>query len=82
MIVESQIEQYKIQRASLKKELKRIDDVLQENERFQKFIADVGLVIALPNGDTMTVTEDNIIGLRDSINYLITKKKIIFNTII
>ena len=62
---------------SLKKELKRIDDVLQENERFQKFIADVGLVIALPNGDTMTVTEDNIIGLRDSINYLITKKKII-----
>lgn len=77
LIVESQIEQYKIQRASLKKELKRIDDVLQENERFQKFIADVGLVIALPNGDTMTVTEDNIIGLRDSINYLITKKKII-----
>ena len=47
--VESQIEQCKIQKASLKRELKRIDDVLQENERFQKFIADVGLVIALPS---------------------------------
>lgn len=76
-IVESQIEQYKIQKTSLKRELKRIDDVLQENERFQKFIADVGLVIALPNGETVAVTEDNIIGLSDSINYLITKKKII-----
>lgn len=77
VILESRIEQCKMQKSLLLKELKRIDEVLQENEKFQKFISDIGLIVALPNGETIAVNESNIVGLRDSINYLIAKKKII-----
>ena len=77
VILESRIEQCKMQKSLLLKELRRIDEVLQENEKFQKFISDIGLIIALPNGETVSVSESNIVGLRDSINYLIAKKKII-----
>lgn len=77
VILESRIEQCKMRKSLLIKELRRIDGVLQENEKFQKFISDIGLIIALPNGDTVAVNESNIVGLRDSINYLIAKKKII-----
>lgn len=77
VILESRIEQCKMQKSLLLKELRRIDKVLQENEKFQKFISDIGLIIALPNGETIAVNESNIVGLRDSINYLIAKKKII-----
>lgn len=77
VILESRIEQCKMQKSLLFKELRRIDEVLQENEKFQKFISDIGLIIALPNGETIAVNESNIVGLRDSINYLIAKKKII-----
>ena len=77
VILESRIEQCKMQKSLLLKELRRIDKVLQENEKFQKFISDIGLIVALPNGETVAVNESNIVGLRDSINYLIAKKKII-----
>lgn len=77
VILESRIEQCKMQKSLLLKELRRIDEVLLENEKFQKFISDIGLIVALPNGETIAVNESNIIGLRDSINYLIAKKKII-----
>ena len=77
VILESRIEQCKMQKSLLLKELRRIDEVLQENEKFQKFISDIGLIVALPNGETVAVNESNIVGLRDSINYLIAKKKII-----
>ena len=76
-IIESKIDQCKIQQNILRDELLRIDKVLKDNQRFKAFISDIGLLISLPNGETIKVTEDNIVGLNDTIYYLVTKKKII-----
>ena len=76
-IIDSKINQCKIQQNILKKELVRIDNVLKDNQRFKKFISDIGLLVQLPDGQTIAVTEKNIVGLNDTINFLIAKKKVI-----
>lgn len=74
---ESKINQCKIQQNILKKELQQIERALRDNQKIKKFIADIGLLVQLPNGETIAVTDENIVGLNDSIYYLIAKKKII-----
>ncbi len=61
----------------LKKELSRIDNVLKENKHFKNFIAEIGLLVQTPNGETIAVIEDNIVGLNDAIDFLIAKRKLI-----
>lgn len=75
--IESSINQYKIQQNILTNELQRIDKVLKDNQNIKKFIEEIGLLVKLSNGDTIPVTVDNIVGLNDTINYLLAKKKII-----
>lgn len=75
--IESIINQYKIQQNILTNELQRIDKVLKDNQNIKKFIEEIGLLVKLSNGDTIPVTVDNIVGLNDTINYLLAKKKII-----
>lgn len=75
--VDSKINQGRIQQNMLKKELARIDGVLRENKHFKKFIAEIGLLIKTPTNETIAVTERNIVGLNDAINFLIAKRKII-----
>ncbi len=74
---ESRINQCRIQQNILKKELQQIERALRDNQKIKRFIAEMGLLVQLPNGETMSVTEENIVGLNDSIYYLIAKKKII-----
>lgn len=76
-IIDSRINQCKIQQNILKKELVRIDNVLKGNQQIKRFISDMGLLVQLPDGQIFAVTEKNIVGLNDTINYLIAKKKII-----
>lgn len=75
--IESRINQCRIQQNILKKELQQIERALRDNQKIKKFIADIGLLVQLPNGETIAVTDENIVGLNDSIYYLIAKKKII-----
>ncbi|MBO7529581.1 MAG: hypothetical protein J6T37_06875 [Bacteroidales bacterium] len=75
--IDSDINQCKIQQNIITKELQRIDKVLKDNQNMKKFIEDIGLLIRLSNGDTLPVTVDNIVGLNDTIDYLLAKKKII-----
>ncbi len=75
--IDSRINQCRIQQNILKKELQQIEQALRDNQRIKKFIADIGLLVQLPNGEAFAVTDRNIVGLNDSINYLIAKKKII-----
>ena len=63
-----------IQRA--KTELRRIDGLLSDNRRFKNFVADMKLLVQAPDGNTFPVTEDNIVGLNDSIELLVAKRKI------
>lgn len=76
-LIDSKINQCKIQLNILKKELSRIDKVLIENKNFKKFIAEICLLVQSPNQEVFAVTEDNIIGLNDTIDFLIAKRKIV-----
>lgn len=74
--IESKINQCRIEQNILKGELSRIDRVLKENKQFRRFIAEIGLLISAPNGEIIAVTDSNIVGLNDAIDFLIAKRKI------
>ena len=74
---ESKINQCRIQQNILKKELQQIERTLRDNQKIKKFIAEIGILVQLPNGGVMAVTDSNIIGLNDSVDYLKAKQKII-----
>ena len=66
--------QIKIQHS--KRELRRIDELLSDNRRFKNYVAEMKILVQAPDGSTFPVTEDNIVGLTDSIEILVTKRKI------
>ncbi len=62
---------------SLQSELKRIDRSLSDNKRVRQYIAEMKLTIRLPNDEIFPVTADSIVGLADTIDFLIAKRKIV-----
>lgn len=66
-----------LQQKGLKSELNRIDRTLNDNKRFRHFVAEIKLLVQTPTGETIPVTENNIIGLNDAIELLITKRKLV-----
>ena len=75
--LDSELEQLRIRQNTLKKELRRLDKAIKDNRQFSKFIAEMKLLIKSPDGTTIPVTAENIVGFDDSIEYLITKHKLI-----
>lgn len=76
-IIDSELEQLRIRQNALKKELRRLDKAIRDNRQFSKFIAEMKLLVKGPDGTTIPVTAENIVGFDDSIEYLITKHKLI-----
>lgn len=66
-----------IEQKQIKDELQRIDDVLSDNKRTKKFIAKMKLLIRTSDDKIIPVTENNVVGLTDSIDFLISKRKIL-----
>lgn len=66
-----------IRQKDLQNELKRIDKSLSDNKRVRQYVAEMKLVLQLPDGTTVPVTSDNIVGLADTIDFLIAKRKIV-----
>ena len=75
--IDSELEQLRIRQNALKKELRRLDKAIRDNKHFSKFIAEMKLLIKGPDGTSIPVTAENIVGFDDSIEYLITKHKLI-----
>lgn len=75
--VDIELEQLQLRQAALKKELNRIDGTLSDNRRFKRFVAEMKILVQLPDGTTIPVSEDNIVGLSDTIDFLIAKRKIV-----
>ena len=75
--IDSELEQLRIRQNALKKELRRLDKAIRDNKHFSRFIAEMKLLIKGPDGTTIPVTAENIVGFDDSIEYLITKHKLI-----
>ena len=72
----AEIDHLEIETQRAKTELRRIDGLLSDNRRFKNFVADMKLLVQAPDGSTFPVTEDNIVGLNDSIELLVAKRKI------
>lgn len=73
--VNSELDGLLIVQREINGELRRIDSTLSDNKRFKKFVADMKLLINIPDGSVMQVTEDNIVGLNDAIALLVAKRK-------
>ena len=77
--IDVSLNQCRMELNMLKTELHRINKVLKDNKTFKKFIAEIGLLIKTQDGQIIPVTEDNIVGLNDTIDYLIAKRQIIIS---
>ncbi len=75
--INSELEQLRMRQSALKKELRRLDKAIKDNRHFSKFIAEMKLLVKGPDGMTIPVTEENIVGFDDSIEYLIAKHKLV-----
>lgn len=71
------INQLLLRKKQLKTELRRIDNTLSDNKRFKTFVVDMKLLIEAPDGSVFPVTENNIVGINDSIDLLVAKRKIV-----
>lgn len=70
-------EQRILEEKRLKSELSRIDGILSDNKRFRKYVSEMKLVVKGKDGELIPVTPDNIVGLTDTIDFLIAKRKIV-----
>jgi len=75
--IDSELEQLQIRKNMLGKELHRIDKAINDNKQFSKFIAEMKILINGPDGTFIPVSAENIVGFDDSLQYLITKHKLI-----
>ena len=75
--VNTEIEQILIRQKNLKTELNRIDRTLSDNRHFKNFIKEMKLLVKTDDGITIPVTENNVVGLTDTMDFLITKRKMI-----
>ena len=71
------IAQLLMQQKALQSELKRIDKNLSDNRCVRQYVADMKLTVRLPDGTVFPVTADSIVGLSDTIDFLIAKRKIV-----
>lgn len=74
--IDTQIKLKQVELNSIRRELSRIDRVMNSNKQFKNLVEEMKLMVETPRGDAIRVTADNIIGLNDSIEYLIAKRKI------
>lgn len=66
-----------MQQKALQSELRRIDKSLSDNKRVCQYVAEMELTVKLSDGTIFPVTAGNIVGLADTIDFLIAKRKIV-----
>lgn len=75
--LECQIELKQVELNLAQKELSRIDSSLKSNQQVKSFIEQMKLMVETPAGELLKVTASNVVGLNDSIDYLIAKRRIL-----
>ncbi|MBO7053242.1 MAG: hypothetical protein J6W27_02290 [Alphaproteobacteria bacterium] len=66
-----------LEQQTLQAELSRIDKILKDNKLFKNFVSEIKLLVKTPDGQTIPVNDTNIVGLTDTIEFLIAKRKIV-----
>ena len=75
---EAIVAQLLIRQKTLQAELKRVEKNIADNKRVKTYIGEMKLMVLAPDGETIIpVTENNIVGLSDTLDFLITKRKMI-----
>lgn len=72
-----ELQQLMIEKNNLQREISRVGQSISGNKKFKDFIDEMKLLVVTEDGRQITVTKDNIVGLNDSVDYLIAKKKIL-----
>jgi len=72
-----ELEQLRMRQSSIEREIRRINQSIAGNKKFKEFVDDMKLLIQTEDGQYITVTKDNIVGLNDSIELLVAKKNIL-----
>lgn len=72
-----ELEQLRMKQSSIRREISRVNQSISGNKKFQEFVADMKLLVRTDEGQCITVTKDNIVGLNDAIDLLIAKKKML-----
>lgn len=70
------VSQLQIERDSLQAEIKRLDRNIVTNRKVVELVNDLKIIVRIPDGTEMCITKDNVVGYKDSINYLKAKKSI------
>ena len=76
--IDSELDSLLIKQREIKEELRRIDKILSDNKHFKKFVIEMKLLVKTSSGEIVPVTENNIVGLNDAIELLVTKRKLTF----
>lgn len=75
---ESMLAQLSMRQKNLQTELKRVEKNIADNKHVKTYIGEMKLMVLAPDGETIIpVTEKNIVGLSDTLDFLITKRKMI-----
>ncbi len=72
-----QLDQFRVERDAIKKEIKRLDENIKNNKKTIELIDDMKLVIRMDSGEEICVTRDMVVGATDSIDLLQAKKKLL-----
>ena len=72
-----ELEQLRMKQSSIRREITGVNQSISGNKKFQEFVADMKLLVRTDEGQCITVTKDNIVGLNDAIDLLIAKKKML-----
>lgn len=71
------LDQLKVERDAIKKEIKRLDNNIKNNKKTIELIDDMKLVIRLDDGEDVCITQDMVVGTSESIDLLQAKKKLL-----
>ncbi len=74
---DAELQQLMIEKTNLQRQISRVGQSISGNKKFMDFVDEMKLLVLTEDGQQINITKDNIVGLNDSVDYLITKKKIL-----
>ncbi len=75
--LQKELELLKYEHFTQTKELKRIDNVIKNNESFRKYVENMKIRVRASNGEEIPVNKDTIIGMNEYTDMLEIKRRII-----
>ena len=74
---DAELQQLLIEKNNLQREISRVGQTISGNKKFMDYVDEMKLLVVTEGGQQINITKDNIVGLNDSVEYLIAKKKIL-----